>query len=105
MLVGSTRYLPGAGFAQTNRSAPEHDVPNGGFSFDARLKFDGTNVTKTRIQYQPPSLVRYFTPQDDANFSAWTAVHHAVYWLCISMGTWGSINETALPSLVRLAAS
>jgi hypothetical protein len=65
-----TRYRPEAGFAQINRSAPEHGVPNGGFSFDVKLKSFGSSINQTRIQYQPPSLVRYFSPRDDGTFSA-----------------------------------
>jgi hypothetical protein len=57
-------------------------VPNGGFSFDLKLKFDGTNVSTTRVQYQPPSLVRYFTPQRDFSASSAQPVQHAACWLC-----------------------
>lgn len=65
-----TRYRPEAGFTQIQRSAPEHDVANGGFSFDVTLKSFGSSTNQTRIQFQPPGRIRYFTPRDDGTFSA-----------------------------------
>lgn len=45
-------------------------MPDGGFSFDVTLKSFGTGTNQTRIQFQPPGRVRYFTPRDDGTFSA-----------------------------------
>lgn len=67
--VLGNRYRPEAGFTQIQRSAPEHNVPDGGFSFDVTLKSFGTSTNQTRIQFQPPGRVRYFTPRDDGTFS------------------------------------
>lgn len=66
----ASRYRPEAGFTKISRSGPEHEVPNGGFSHDVELKSFGSSTNKTYIQFQPPSLVRYFTPRDDGTFSA-----------------------------------
>ena len=64
-----SRYRPEAGFTKISRSGAEQNVPNGGFSHDVELKSFGSSTNKTYIQFQPPSLVRYFTPRDDGTFS------------------------------------
>lgn len=51
-------------------SPPDVAVPNGGFSFDTTLKSFGPKPNSLKIQFQPPSLVRYFTPRDDGNFTS-----------------------------------
>lgn len=69
-VLWSGRYRPEAGFVKIQRSCPERKVPNGGFSCEVQLKSFGANITKTYIQFQPPGLVRYFTPRENGTFGA-----------------------------------
>lgn len=68
-----SRYKETSGFCHVRPSPPETEVPNGGFSFDTTLKSFGPKPNTLKIQYQPPSLVRYFTPSDDGGFTSETS--------------------------------
>jgi phenylpropionate dioxygenase-like ring-hydroxylating dioxygenase large terminal subunit len=66
--VQGNRYKPTEGYPKI-RPSPETDLPlDGGFSFDVDLKTFGP-VTTTKVQFQPPCIVRYFTPRDNGAFS------------------------------------
>mmetsp|Transcript_16078 Transcript_16078/g.48171 ORF Transcript_16078/g.48171 Transcript_16078/m.48171 type:complete len:558 (+) Transcript_16078:141-1814(+) len=67
--VIGNRYKETSGFCHVRPSPPETEVPNGGFSFDTTLKSFGPKPNTLKIQYHPPSLVRYFTPRDDGGFT------------------------------------